>query len=483
LSFFILHLPAIVKCQVITPVAEQGAYDNVPTYTPYGDTSSHNNSNSFIVGEIVVKGNRKTKDYIIERELTFRKGDSIVLPELVKQFQRSKELLINTKLFNEVIISLKSFRGYQVDVLVEVKERWYIFPIPYFKPIDRNLSVWADKGYNLGRINYGLKFTHYNFTGRNDKLKMWLVTGYTRQIQLAYDQPYADKTLKHGYGVNISYSAQKEINAGTVNNEQRFLRADSISYAGKFLSQSFNVALKYSYRPALRTVHSFQLAYNTTTIDSAVTVVNPKYFRNQSRQIQYPELSYNVSYQNVDYIPYVLKGFLGSASFSRKGINKNMNLWQLNGRFTRSWSLGWNSYYGLQGAGSIKLPFDQPFINQGMFGYGDLYLRGLEKYVIDGVAGTLFRNTLTRKILDFKIPFGISKSHDALPFRIYLKTYTDVGYVHNKYFRDNSLVNKMLYTAGAGLDVVALYDLVFRFEYSFNQLGQNGLFFHIRNDF
>jgi hypothetical protein len=33
------------------------------------------------------------------------------------------------------------------------------------------------------------------------------------------------------------------------------------------------------------------------------------------------------------------------------------------------------------------------------------------------------------------------------------------------------------------LDIVSLYDVVFRFEYSFNQLGQNGFFFHVRNDF
>ena len=59
----------------------------------------------------------------------------------------------------------------------------------------------------------------------------------------------------------------------------------------------------------------------------------------------------------------------------------------------------------------------------------------------------------------------------------------DVGYVYNKYFTANSLVNRALYTEGFGLDVVTYYDFVFRFEYSFNQLGEKGFFFHIRNDF
>ena len=39
------------------------------------------------------------------------------------------------------------------------------------------------------------------------------------------------------------------------------------------------------------------------------------------------------------------------------------------------------------------------------------------------------------------------------------------------------------FVGGAGIDIVTFYDLSFKFDYSFNQLGQNGLFLHIRNDF
>src|SRR6266487_2884891 len=130
-----------------------------------------NYSTPFVVGDIYVEGNKRTKPYIIERELPFKSGDSIYLPELVKAFEISRQQLINTSLFVDVVIALKSFRGYQVDIVIEVKERWYVFPIPYFKPIDRNLNEWAKQGYGVDRINYGFKFTYNNFTGRNDKLK------------------------------------------------------------------------------------------------------------------------------------------------------------------------------------------------------------------------------------------------------------------------------------------------------------------------
>ena len=132
----------------------------------------------------------------------------------------------------------------------------------------------------------------------------------------------------------------------------------------------------------------------------------------------------------------------------------------------------------------IRLPFDQPFINQRMLGYGDLYVRGLEKYVIDGVAAGLSRQTLRYELFNFSVPTFIkSRTHDEVPFRIYPKVFFDYGYVYNKHFTNNSLVNRPLYSAGFGIDLVSFYDFILRVDYSFNQLGQNGLFLHLKNEF
>lgn len=203
-------------------------------------TTGPTTASPLIVGNIIIVGNRKTKNYIILRELSFKKGDAISLTELVKSFQLAHDRLINTRLFNEVTIYLKGFRGYVADVEIDVKERWYIFPLPYFKPVDRNFTAWAQKHYDLDRVNYGAKFTHYNFTGRNDNLTAWLITGYARQIQLYYNQPYADKSLKHGFGLGFSYAQQKELDAFTLNNQQGFINADTISAAGKYLSEQLS---------------------------------------------------------------------------------------------------------------------------------------------------------------------------------------------------------------------------------------------------
>jgi outer membrane protein assembly factor BamA len=455
------------------------AVDSLPN--PAQDTVLK--SPRFVIGGIFIQGNRKTKTYIIERELPFKRGDSVFLPQLVARFQRSKELLINTRLFTDVVVSLRGFRGYQVDVQIDVAERWYIFPVPYFRPVDRNLSAWADKNYSLSRVNYGLKFLYNNFTGRNDRLRMWLITGYTRQLQLNYDQPFADKSLKHGFGFGVLYAALKEVNAGTSNNLQSFINTENTPHNSKYLSRLSTATLNYFYRPALTTRHTVRLGFNYLQTDSAVQVYNPKYFSNNTQRLFYPELSYTVEYQKVDYIAYVLKGLMGDINFTKRGINSNMNLWQLTARGTGGWPLGRQLYIGLQGYGLVKLPLEQPFYNQRLFGYGDIYLRGLEKYVIDGVAGGMLRSTVRKKLYSFTMGGGRIPSLERIPFAFYIKLFGDAGYAYNPTFRNNSLVNKMLYTGGAGIDVVSSYDFVFRCEYSFNQLGQPGFFFHIRNDF
>jgi len=437
-----------------------------------------NYSTPFVVGDIYIEGNRKTKPYIITRELPFKSGDSIYLPELVKAFEVSRQQLINTSLFIDVVIALKSFRGYQVDILIQVKERWYIFPIPYLKPVDRNLNEWAKQGYGVDRINYGFKFTYNNFTGRNDKLKLWLVTGYTQQIQFEYDQPYADKALKQGYRIGFTYSFNHEINYATIDNQQRFV--DSLGLGIK----QWSGHIDYTYRPGLHTVHAVSLSYTQQEIDPRINELNPKYYGAYRDIIRFPELVYSINYVNVDYRPFPLTGFMADGSILKRGVNKEMNMWQFAGKATKGFRLSKKNYFLWQPAFMLRLPFDQPYINSRLFGYGDIYLRGLENYVIDGVAAFLTKQTFRRELVKFNIRTHIrSYSHDIIPFRIYAHVFGDAGYSYNKNFRDNSLVNQMLYTGGFGLDMVTFYDFNLRVDYSFNQLGQKGLFLHVKSDF
>ena len=129
----------------------------------------------------------------------------------------------------------------------------------------------------------------------------------------------------------------------------------------------------------------------------------------------------------------------------------------------------------------LKAPFYQAYINQRAMGYNDLYLRGLENYVIDGVAAAISKYTFKKKIVSFTIPLPFKiKAFPSIPFTIFAKTYADAGFSFNKKEFDSRLNNRFLYSGGFGLDILTLYDFSIRFEYSFNQLGENGLFLHTR---
>jgi opacity protein-like surface antigen len=161
-----------------------------------------------------------------------------------------------------------------------------------------------------------------------------------------------------------------------------------------------------------------------------------------------------------------------------------MELWQFNLRATRHWTLPKEFFYSVQAEVGVKLPFDQPFVNQPFLGYGDSYLRGLEYYVIDGVAGGFVRNTFRKEVASVKLRTGLkSRTYGVIPFRFYVKAYGDAGYVYNRNnVKGNMLTNKFMYTGGFGVDVLTIYDWVIRFEYSFNQLNERAFFFHKNNE-
>ena len=433
----------------------------------------------FQIGQIYISGNKKTKPYIILRELPFSEGDSVNLSQLVSGFEVARQQLMNTALFIDAVISLRSFRGYSVDVQIDVKERWYILPLPYFKKVDRNLAQWQDEQFSFDRVKYGFKFDHNNFSGRNDKLRIWLITGYSREIQIQYDQPYADPSLKHGFKVGFQYSFTREVNYKTIGNKQVF--SDTLGGIGRYYAFA-----EYLYRPGLRTFNSLRLAWVQESIGPKLLQPgnNPDYFNYNKTRISYPELTYRLNYYKVDYIPYPLTGWMGELGFMKRGINKEMNMWEWSGKYTASWNVYPRMYYFLQFLCQFRAPSQQPFVNQRLLGYGDYNLSGLDRYVVDGVSCGILRQSVKRELLKVNVPSGFkSREHAIIPMRFYAKLFADLGYTRNPNNYQNSLGNSWLYTAGAGIDMVSIYDFVLRLDYAFNQLGENGLFLRIKSEF
>lgn len=454
----------------------------LPAEQPQQDSAMLEPGNDVIIGKIIITGNKKTKAGIILRELPFKEGYKFSLKTLLEKFEDARRQLMNTTLFHSVVVAINGFDRNTVDVIIDVKERWYIFPFPYFKPIDRNLNQWlVEQKASLDRVNYGVKLLYGNFTGRNDKLRVYLVGGYTKQISFSYDRLYIDKKMKWGMKMGINVGKNREVNYNTINDKQVFFK-NSDTYIRKFNSSFFEL----TYRRAIKTRHSFGIGYGVEQVDDTVVALNPSYFKAGRKSIRFPEVYYNMTYYNLDYIPYPTKGYAADIFIGKKGFSRTNNVWELSVKGLGSWHLFHKTFFNLNAYGDIKLPFNQPYFNQRLLGYNDIFMQGYEYNVMDGVAGGYLKATIIRELFDFKIripPIKRGKEAEYIPFRIFGKMYGNTGYVHNPQPGENSLSNKMLYSGGFGIDIFTFYDVTFKLEWSFNQLGQNGLFLHRKTIF
>ena len=121
------------------------------------------------------------------------------------------------------------------------------------------------------------------------------------------------------------------------------------------------------------------------------------------------DFSYVFQYSNVNNVSYALKGQSGFLNIQKRGLGftGGLNMLTVEAGFNKYFDMGKKWYSSIQLNGKIKLPFSQAYINQRGLGYGDNYLRGLEYYVIDGVATALVKSTIKKKIISFNIPFTL----------------------------------------------------------------------------
>ncbi|MEO6405297.1 MAG: POTRA domain-containing protein [Ferruginibacter sp.] len=475
-SLIIFCLPFLSHAQknINPPGAVQQTGDILATI----DTSS-----KLLVKDIIISGNKKTKGYIILREIHFKKGDSLIAGHLFQQMEQARRQVYNTTLFSEVFITIDIISATEIVLHITVKEKWYIYPTPQFQLVDRNFNEWL-KVYNgdLNRVIYGAKFEHYNLSGRRDRLKVFLLNGYARNFSFNYIAPYSNAALTEGYGIAGSYTQNREISYRTNYYNK------SVNYTKQgFVRRSAYGGASYLIRRGYFRQHIISLSYTHYNVDDTVTrFLNPAYFNSTNASQGFPDASYTYYYANTNNINYPLSGQILSTSFTKRGtgFKGGVNMTTLDLSYQKFIPHNHNWYSNFQVISKIKLPFDQPYINLRSMGYLDNYMRGLEYYVIDGVASFIGKYTLRKKLIAFKIhPPVFKKLIPVIPFSFYGKAYGDIGYNYIRPQFDSRLNNRFLYTSGFGVDILSFWDMRLSLEYSFNQLGENGLFLHAKGGF
>jgi hypothetical protein len=416
--------------------------------------------------------------------MDIKPGDSILISTLTKRLQEIRENIYNTTLFVTVKVEPILLNAFECDIIVTVKERFYIFPVPQFQLVDRSFDEWLVKYKgSLTRVNYGIKFVHYNLSGRKDQLRLYLTNGYTRNVSASYNMPYSNSKLTEGFYIEAGYSQTKEIAYKTnYDNSLAYFKNNG------FVRDYWYINGGYTIRKAIKKMETISASYSHMQVSDSIISnnFNPKYFNNNSTSQGFVDLTYTIKYTDVNNILYPLEGVSGFISLQKRGLGfkGGINMFSVEGQYNRFIALGRKWYTSLQFAGKIKLPFQQPFINQRALGDKNLFLRGLEYFTIDGVAFGTAKFNLKREILNFTIPtFLKSKTYNKIPFKIYAKAFSDFGYVYSKEQPATRLNNTLLATTGLGLDILTLYDIHIRLDYSLNQLGQKQIAVNNRSGF
>ena len=424
------------------------------------------------ISSIQIEGNRRTKPYIILRELPYHEGDIISKDSLAIADTISQQQLFNTTLFEQVTVQSVFLDSMQVVIKINVRERWYLFPIPYFRWVDRNFNQWwNEQNRSLDRVNYGLSLRQSNVTGNNDRLNAAFITGYTHQSTLRYQIPFIDKKLRYGLAFGWQSATQKEINIATKLDKQVFYKTQDI------IQQGYRATASLLYRPNLFERHSLQLGMGRNEISDSAFLYQANYLPSLQKIFSYLDAALSFSRIRFDYNAYPTKGqstdFILYQRFSK---NANLSSIQFRKVVVRPFSK--SNFIFLESNSIVKFLPNQNYTDNKLLGYSNLQMNGLDYYVVDGNAASIFKASIHHALGSVIIKNRFIPSRiPTIKYQFWLKAFTQLGYVYSeKPVNGNRLNNTLLRTAGIGLDLVGIYDFVLKIDYSLNQLGDKGLY-------
>lgn len=436
------------------------------------------------IDKIFIIGNKQTKPQIIQRELSISEGDIFYLPDLREILVTDRNKLINTRLFNTVETHILEVDQFLIDIVIEVKERWYTFPIPIFTLADRNFNDWVqNQDASLDRINYGLRFYQYNVRGRNERLRGIVQFGFTKKFELSYTIPYINQAQKNGLTIFAGYAENKNISYKTVDHKLKFLKSDDL------LRETVSGGFNFSRRSNFYTTQHFSLSYTSSQISDTIAQLNDNYFLEGKTKQEYFQLGYRFERDKRDIQAYPLSGYLISLQASKLGLGifDDINLLEFRGVYGKYTDLGKQYYLSTSLTAKVTAPKEQPYMNFQALGYGRDYIRGYELYVIEGQHYLINKITFKKRLLLGDINIGSFfpiEQFQIIPIAIYLKTFFDSGFVRNNDYNpaNSFLTDKYIFGGGLGLDIVSFYDVVIRLEYSINRRAEHGFFFHFIAD-
>lgn len=419
-----------------------------------GDTAQPVLLKSFgLIDTVVVLGNEKTKESIILREMTLKPG----MEATVEAVEYDRGRIYSTGLFTSVDISIIPFEQKNL-MLVDVKERWYIIPLPLFGFRDGD----PKKAY------YGGGLLHNNFRGLNQKLFGSIVFGYNPSLAFQYSDPWIDREHNLYFGGGLSFSRVRNRSAITTAGTANF---DELHYdINATLGKRFTL-------------------YNTAGINLGYRIVKVTESRpgrtisaDGTDRFLYGSISFTHDTRNLR--DYTTQGTLVSLYITKTGFGESeVSFTRFGADFRRFTPLPLDFTLATRLFGSVVSGSTIPTYSRSYFGYGER-IRGHFKTVFEGenIAGSSveIRWPLLKPRTIIFDAIKIPREFSIWRFGISLELFADAG---TTWFRKTSVLDAFAAGYGGGIAFLLPYDFVLRTEYAWNDMRKGQFIIDFRSSF
>lgn len=443
---------------------------------------------------LAIIGAEKTKSWVIMRELTFARGDTLELLDVKKQLEQSRKNIYNLGLFNDVQIKGQVIDD-QVHIIIELKERWFLFGKPILRLEERNtydlLNVIRER--NFERLVYGLSLSWRNLTGRNETLSFSGQLGYTQKLRIDFFRPALFRKSNIDARIGYRYANEQEIIIGTVDGLVQRRRIESEAFQTshvpfvairKRISLYENLYLELNYK---------WLHFADSLYLLELNPVENNFLTEPDGRENYPSFIAQYSVDRRDIRKFPLKGFryqifgrytgikgISTAQFGKIGATFAHHI-----PLSKRWNLAYGSHLVFSIGDSIPY-FEKNFVGTSRREFLGISttLRGYEPYVIAGSFVNMNKAELKFGIVPYHIAdlshLPLPKRFKQSPTALYLTAFYDFGYIKDASFNnnDNFLKNRGLHGYGIGVNIVGFYDILLRIEYSRNHFNQGGVYLH-----
>lgn len=420
------------------------------------DTVKYLSNYSVLIDSIKILGNETTKDFIIQRELTFSIGDT--LTQKLADFNRDR--IYSLGIFNQVEVYPVSVNKKNYAVIY-VEEGWYIYPVPFMEIRENN---WK-------KLSYGAILVVKNFRGRNETLSLSGAFGYNPFLKLMYYDPYLIRKDDIFFDVSATYgsSANKSSIATMLygNDFDEKIISGNIQIGKRFgLYQRLSLMLGYSY------------------------VETPFYIKgisaSDSRIDHSPFVLASYSYDTRDLVQFPKTGLFGASSIQFNGLgNDNINYQVVN--------FDLRGYHDLIGDLHGKVRFATRLTGGKLVPYYDLSYIGFEERIRGHFTEQMEGNNFYIGSAELYYPlikdFYISLNfipllpRELLSYRValYTEIFSDAG--ATKFKGESLSLNDFRKGYGGGFTLLILPYNVVRFEVGLDEYHNTEFIFNVAVSF